>query len=582
MLENGLHIFEFRDDLANHFKDLNIAWLQKYFYVEPVDEEMLSNPKHYIIDKGGYIFFAKMNNEIAGTFALMKVKGDVYELAKMAVDEKFQGHKIGNTMMEFAIEKVKSLAATKLILYSNTMLGPAIHLYKKYGFVEVPLENSEYERANIKMQKDLTPGPSPTKLERGEVSSVEEPYPKYRVSNTVQYKNAKKNRPENTEVEEKLWEQLRDSKLGYQFSRQHPVENFIADFVCLQKRVIVEVDGGYHDNKGQQKYDKHGARLLEQKGFTILRFTNDEIMENVYTVRNKIKQMLNTQNEFKSVADSSPLSISAGEGPGVRNKSRIKELFERKKQNILNVYCTAGYPQLKCTRQVMKSLQDNGADLIELGIPYSDPLADGPVIQASGSKAIQNGMTVAKLFEQLKGFRQNSSSGDGGITIPVVLMGYTNQVLQYGFEKFCADAEKLGIDGLIFPDLPMYEYENEYRDIIKKHNLDFIFLVTPETSEERIRKLDSLSSGFLYAVSSSSTTGKEKDFSVSEKYLQKLQAMNLTNPVLVGFGIKDKQTFETACKYTNGAIIGTAYIKALENESDVKEATKQFLDKILK
>jgi len=255
--------------------------------------------------------------------------------------------------------------------------------------------------------------------------------------------------------------------------------------------------------------------------------------------------------------------------------SRINELFKKKKEKVLNVYCTAGYPQLNSTREIMRALQDNGADLIELGVPYSDPLADGPVIQASGSKAIQNGMTVSRLFDQLKDFRTE-------IHIPVILMGYTNQVLQYGFKRFCADAEKLGIDGLIFPDLPMYEYENEYRDSIKKHNLDFIFLITPETSEERVKKLDSLSSGFLYAVSSSSTTGKEKDFSVTEKYLQRLQGMNLTNPVLVGFGIKDKQTFETACKHANGAIIGTAYIKALENAPDVKEATKQFLDKILK
>ena len=250
-------------------------------------------------------------------------------------------------------------------------------------------------------------------------------------------------------------------------------------------------------------------------------------------------------------------------------------MFEQKQQNILNVYCTAGYPQLTSTRKIMQTLQENGADLIELGVPYSDPLADGPIIQASGSKAIQNGMTVSKLFEQLKNFRSE-------IHIPVILMGYVNQVLQYGFERFCIEAESLGIDGLIFPDLPMYEYEHEYRDIIKKYNLDFIFLVTPETSEERIKKLDTLSSGFLYAVSSSSTTGKEKDFSVTEEYLKKLKGLNLKNPVLVGFGIKDKETFETACKYANGAIIGTAYIKALENAGDVKEATKEFLNKILK
>jgi tryptophan synthase alpha chain len=253
----------------------------------------------------------------------------------------------------------------------------------------------------------------------------------------------------------------------------------------------------------------------------------------------------------------------------------IKDLFQKKQNKVLNVYCTAGYPRLNSTKEIMKALQDNGADIIEIGIPYSDPLADGPVIQASGSKAIQNGMTVTKLFEQLKNFREE-------IKLPVILMGYINQVFQYGFERFCADAEKTGIDGLIFPDLPMYEYEIEYKDIIRKYNLDFIFLITPETSEERIKKLDNLSSGFLYAVSSSSTTGKEKDFSITEKYLQKLKSMDLKNPVLVGFGIKNKETFETACKYANGAIIGTAYIKALEISTDVKAATKEFLDKILK
>jgi tryptophan synthase alpha chain len=166
---------------------------------------------------------------------------------------------------------------------------------------------------------------------------------------------------------------------------------------------------------------------------------------------------------------------------------RIKELFQKKQQRVLNVYCTAGYPQLNSTVDVMKCLQANGADLIELGMPYSDPLADGPVIQASSTKALQSGMTISKLFEQLKDFRKE-------IQVPVVLMGYLNPLLQYGFENFCAKAEEVGIDGLIIPDIPMYEYENEYKEIIKKHNLDFIFLVTPETSEERIKKLDELRS----------------------------------------------------------------------------------------
>lgn len=257
---------------------------------------------------------------------------------------------------------------------------------------------------------------------------------------------------------------------------------------------------------------------------------------------------------------------------------RIKELFEKKQQRVLNVYCTAGYPQLNNTVEVMKYLQSNGADLIELGMPYSDPLADGPVIQASSTKALQNGMTISKLFEQLKDFR--SPSGDGGIHVPVVLMGYLNPLLQYGFENFCAKAEEVGIDGLIIPDIPMYEYENEYKEIIKKYNLDFIFLVTPETSEQRIKKLDELSSGFLYAVSSSSITGSDKDFSAVENYLKRLKEMRLKNPILVGFGIKDRQTFQMACKYANGAIIGSAYIKAIEN-GDTEEATKKFLEGVL-
>lgn len=254
--------------------------------------------------------------------------------------------------------------------------------------------------------------------------------------------------------------------------------------------------------------------------------------------------------------------------------NRIQHLFERKKNGVLNVYCTAGYPNLNSTVQVMKALQDNGVDLIELGMPYSDPLADGPVIQASGSKALENGMTIAFLFEQLKNFRKE-------INLPVILMGYMNPVLQYGFEKFCADASALGIDGLILPDLPEFEFETEYGGIIKKYGLDFIFLVTPETSEERVRKLDELSSGFLYAVSSSATTGKDKDFTAVEKYLQRLQSMKLKNPVLVGFGIKDKETFQSACQYANGAIIGTAFIKAIENTTNLENSVKQFLQAVI-
>jgi tryptophan synthase alpha chain len=254
--------------------------------------------------------------------------------------------------------------------------------------------------------------------------------------------------------------------------------------------------------------------------------------------------------------------------------SRLDNLFQQKSHRILNVYCTAGFPSLQSTVNIMKALQENGADLIELGMPYSDPLADGPVIQASSAKALHNGMTISTLFDQLKEFRKE-------ITVPVILMGYLNPLLQYGFEKFCAKAAEVGIDGIIIPDIPMYEFEQEYSDIIKKHGLDFIFLVTPETSEERIKQLDRLSSGFLYAVSSSSITGSDKDFSPVESYLQKLQELKLKNPVLVGFGIKDKATFNMACKYANGAIIGSAYIKTLSTNENVELATKEFLNGIL-
>jgi len=253
--------------------------------------------------------------------------------------------------------------------------------------------------------------------------------------------------------------------------------------------------------------------------------------------------------------------------------SRIKQLFQNKKNGILNVYCTAGFPELNSTIPIMQALQESGVDIIELGMPYSDPLADGPVIQGSSAKALQNGMSISILFEQLESFREI-------IQVPVVLMGYINPLLQYGFEKFCSKAASVGIDGLIIPDIPIYEFEKEYGAIIRKYGLDFTFLVTPETSKDRIQKLDSLSSGFLYAVSSSSLTGSDKDFSIMEDYLQRFQTLGLQNPVLVGFGIKDKTSFEKACQFTNGGIIGSAFIKALENSNDIQQATSAFIQSI--
>jgi len=254
--------------------------------------------------------------------------------------------------------------------------------------------------------------------------------------------------------------------------------------------------------------------------------------------------------------------------------SRIAALFKRKNRNVLNIYCTAGYPQPDSTIRIIQALEKNGADLVELGMPYSDPLADGPVIQESGSIAIANGMTIRKLFEQLKGLRTATE-------IPVILMGYMNPVLQYGFERFCADAAAAGVDGLILPDLPQYEFETEYGAVIKKYGLDFIFLVTPETSEARIRRLDELSTGFLYAVSSSSTTGSDKNMTDVNAYLQRLAGMNLSNPVLVGFGIRDRETFAAACRHANGAIIGSAFVKALHNSSDEGKVVKEFLSTVL-
>jgi len=254
--------------------------------------------------------------------------------------------------------------------------------------------------------------------------------------------------------------------------------------------------------------------------------------------------------------------------------SKLEFVFKQKSKRILNVYCTAGYPSLDSTMKVMASLQKNGADIIELGMPYSDPLADGEVIQVSSIKALENGMNIAVLFEQIQDMRKS-------ISIPVILMGYMNPILQYGFEAFCKKAKEVGVDGLILPDLPLFEFEDVYGKIITENNLDFIFLVTPETPDQRVKKLDSLSNGFLYAVSSSATTGKDKDFNVVAQYLQKLQSMQLKNPILVGFGIKDKATFDAATVHTQGAIIGSAYIQQLTKGGDIETTTSQFLNSVL-
>ena len=254
-------------------------------------------------------------------------------------------------------------------------------------------------------------------------------------------------------------------------------------------------------------------------------------------------------------------------------KNKLIQLFQQKNKNLLNVYCTAGYPKLESTTDVLFALQENGVDMIEVGMPYSDPIADGPVIQQSNMVAIENGMTIELLFEQLNSVKNT-------ITVPLIMMGYLNPVLQYGLEKFCEDAAAAGIAGIILPDLPMYEYEEMYAPLFKKHKLCFIFLITPQTSEERIKKADKLSSGFLYAVSSSSTTGNNINTEDKTSYFERIAGMNLKNPLMIGFGINNKQSFEAACSYASGAIIGSAYIKALGENNKVKGSTVNFLQNI--
>ncbi|MEP6710904.1 MAG: tryptophan synthase subunit alpha [Ferruginibacter sp.] len=253
--------------------------------------------------------------------------------------------------------------------------------------------------------------------------------------------------------------------------------------------------------------------------------------------------------------------------------NKLDELFNRKKNNILNIYCTAGYPEIDSLYNVIPALQQHGADIIEVGIPYSDPIADGPIIQHSNMQALQNGMTIKLLFLQLNHLKENSS-------IPVMLMGYLNPVLQFGIEAFCAEASSAGVSGIILPDLPMHEYETVYKAVFLKYNLHFIFLISPQTSEERIVKADKLSSGFLYAVSSSATTGNNNSFDDQEAYFKRLEGMKLKNPILIGFGIKDKHTFDTACKYAAGAIIGSAFIKAITGSANISDDTALFINAI--
>ncbi|WP_421803373.1 tryptophan synthase subunit alpha [Flagellimonas sp.] len=236
--------------------------------------------------------------------------------------------------------------------------------------------------------------------------------------------------------------------------------------------------------------------------------------------------------------------------------NRIKQKLQEDKK-ILSIYFSAGYPNLDDTVQIIQDLEKNGVDLIEIGLPFSDPLADGPTIQTSSTAALKNGMNTALLFEQLKDIRKS-------VSIPLIVMGYFNPVLQYGVEEFCAKCEQVGIDGLILPDLPLDVYKEEYEAIFKKHGLLNVFLITPQTSEERIRAIDDTSEGFIYMVSSASTTGAKQGFGAEQStYFDRIANMQLKNPQIVGFGISNAETFRQATQKAKGAIIGSAFIKHL-------------------
>ncbi|MCF0059832.1 tryptophan synthase subunit alpha [Dyadobacter sp. CY356] len=252
--------------------------------------------------------------------------------------------------------------------------------------------------------------------------------------------------------------------------------------------------------------------------------------------------------------------------------NRITNLFKTKPDaGLLNVYFTAGFPALNDTTKVLKALQDGGADLVEIGMPYSDPVADGETIQKSNDQALENGMTVQVLFEQLEGIRQT-------ISLPILLMGYINPVLQFGIENFCKKCAEVGVDGLILPDMPMDVYLNEYKSIFDAYGILNIFLVTPQTSEARIRQIDNASDGFIYTVSSASVTGSKSGVSTNmESYFNRINAMNLRNPRLIGFGIKDNATYLKACDYANGAIIGSAFIRVLQETKDLENDVRNFV-----
>ena len=257
--------------------------------------------------------------------------------------------------------------------------------------------------------------------------------------------------------------------------------------------------------------------------------------------------------------------------------NRINKLFNEKKQNILSLYFCAGHPTAGSTADIIRTLAARGIDMLEIGIPFSDPMADGPVIQDAATKALQNGMSLHRLFEELKDIRQD-------VEIPLILMGYLNPIFHYGFEAFCQSCADCGIDGVIIPDLPFRDYMETFKPIADRHGLKIIMLITPETSEERVCQIDAHTDGFIYMVSSAATTGAQKDFDEQKQaYFRRIEAMNLRNPRMIGFGISNRQTYEAAAAHAAGCIIGSKFVTLLEEEGgDAARATDRLMDALSK
>jgi len=255
----------------------------------------------------------------------------------------------------------------------------------------------------------------------------------------------------------------------------------------------------------------------------------------------------------------------------VKKMKRLENTFKEQK-NVLNIYLTAGYPSLNDTVTIVQELANNGVDMVEIGMPFSDPLADGPTIQNSSEIAIKNGITLALIFDQIEEIRKT-------VNIPIIMMGYYNQLLQYGVFDFFKKAKAVGVDGFIIPDLPLDIYQKEYKTVLSELALDMIFLITPQTTDERIQLIDTESSGFLYMVSSFAITGSKSDIQQNQiDYFKHINQLNLNNPKLIGFGISDKKTFDTACQHAEGAIIGSAFIKALEGSTHLKTTVNEFIN----